>query len=143
MIVLLPFALVTLAAAWDLRTREIPDWISLALLAWACLAASMGLYGLTWPKLGLGLGMGLALSAPLFYVGGLGGGDVKLISSLGAALGPAALLWTLLWMALAGGCLALVAVARGRRDFAYGPAIAIGMAAYLIYPGGILRVISN
>ena len=39
---------VTAALVCDLRTREIPDWIPLAIIAWACLATALGLLKLTW-----------------------------------------------------------------------------------------------
>jgi len=45
----------------------------------------------------------------------------------------------LFWMALAGGLLALIAMARGQRDYAYGPAIAAGYLGYLIWPFGLLQ----
>ena len=65
-------------------------------------------------------------SAAVFYLGGLGGADVKLVAALGAAVGPVSLLCVLFWTALAGGLLALAAKSRGKRDFAYVPAIAAG-----------------
>ena len=58
----------------------------------------------------------LACSAALFYLGGLGGGDVKLMAALGAVVGPMALLCDLFWMALAGGLLALVANLAGKES---------------------------
>ena len=64
--------------------------------------------------------------------GGFGGGDVKLVIALGAALGPLALLSALFWVALSGGLLALIAVIRGRRDLAYVPAIAMGLLVYFV-----------
>jgi prepilin peptidase CpaA len=45
---------------------------------------------------------------PLFLVGGMGAGDVKLLAAFGAWLGPTGTLWAVLWTALAGGVLALV-----------------------------------
>ncbi len=85
--------------------------------------------------------LGLALSAAVFFLGGLGGGDVKLLCAIGAVVGPWAMLSILAWMAVAGGILALLAVARGTRDFAYGPAIAIGLVLETAWPGGLARVL--
>jgi Flp pilus assembly protein protease CpaA len=90
-----------------------------------------------WMVISGGL-VGLAVGATLFRFAKLGGGDAKLIAALGALLGPVGLWFALFWMALAGGGLALIAAARGQRDYAYAPAIAIGFAAYLVYPGGLL-----
>jgi prepilin peptidase CpaA len=52
--------------------------------------------------------IGLALFLPLFVVGGLGAGDVKLLAAFGAWLGPGGVLWAALWGSLAGGGMALV-----------------------------------
>ena len=64
---------------------------------------------------------------------------IGLIAAIGALLGPLGLLFVLFWMALAGGLLSLVALARGQRDYACGPAIALGYLAYLIWPTGVLQ----
>jgi prepilin peptidase CpaA len=136
-----PLALLAAAVVYDLKSREIPDWISLALAAWAVLAAALGLHAAGWLGAAAGLALGFALTAPLFYLGGLGGGDVKLIAALGAALGPLALLSVLFWMAVAGGVLALVAKYRGEKDFAYVPAIAAGLLIYCLWPEGLSYVV--
>ncbi len=141
LVLLLPMVV---ALACDLRTREIPDWIPLLIVVWACLATSLGLlHKVTWPWLDLIAGalLGLGLSAAVFYLGGLGGGDVKLLTAIGAAVGPWALLSILTWMAFAGGILALITAARGKRDFAYVPAIAVGVAVETFWPGGLARVL--
>jgi prepilin peptidase CpaA len=132
---------VVFAVVCDLRTREIPDWIPVGILAWACLATVAGLHEVTWIGLAAGALLGLGPAAVVFYLGGLGGGDVKLLAAIGAAVGP----WTLLsiwaWMAVAGGVLALLAAARGKRDFAYGPAIAVGVLVETLWPGGLAHVL--
>jgi len=135
---------VVFALVCDLRTREIPDWIPLLIVAWACLATATGLlHKVTWPWLDLLAGalVGLGLGAAVFYLGWPGGGDVKLLAAIGAAVGPWALLSILAWMAFAGGVLALVAAARGKQDFAYVPAIAVGVAVETFWPGGLARVL--
>jgi prepilin peptidase CpaA len=132
---------VALALVYDLRTREIPDWIPLLIVAWACLATSRHLHQATWTGLVVGLLLGLGLGAAVFCLGWPGGGDVKLLAAIGAVVGPWTLLSILAWMALAGGALALLAAARGRRDFAYVPAIALGVAVEAFWPGGLARVL--
>jgi Flp pilus assembly protein protease CpaA len=129
------------AVVCDLRTREIPDWIPLGIFAWACLATAVGLHKVTWIGLIAGTLLGLGLGAAVFYFGGLGGGDVKLLASIGAAVGPWTLMSILAWMAVAGGILALVAAARRKRDFAYGPAIAFGVLVETVWPGGLAHVL--
>ncbi len=47
-----------------------------------------------------------------FALGGLGGGDVKLLAALGAWLGPGDVLWLSLYTGVAGGVMALVVSAR-------------------------------
>lgn len=130
--------LLVAASLIDLRTREIPDSISIALLMVGVLAASFGWAGIRWWMVVGGAVLGLVVGYMLFRFANLGGGDAKLVASLGALLGPVGLLFVLFWMALAGGLLALIAVARGQRDYAYGPAIALGYLAYLIWPVGML-----
>jgi prepilin peptidase CpaA len=126
----LPF--LAIATVYDLREREIPDWLSLVLLGWAVAAVATGLSAVGWLGLVGGAALGLAIGAPLFALGAFGGGDVKLVTALGAALGPAALVATLFWVAIVGGVLALVAKWRGQRDLAYVPAIAIGLLIHLV-----------
>jgi prepilin peptidase CpaA len=124
--------LAVVAAVYDLRKREIPDWISLALVGGAVLSTAAGWSQVSWLNLAYGLGLALVLALPFYGLGAFGGGDVKLVVALGAVLGPIGLLGTLFWMALCGGLLAAVAVLRGRRDLAYGPAIALGLVLYWV-----------
>ena len=128
-----PLLFVLLATAHDLRAREIPDAIPLALLGWALIATAFRLHEVGWASMMGGLAIGLLLSGIFFALSGLGGGDVKLIAALGAALGHAAILPVLFWIALAGGVLSLIALSRGRRDLAYLPAIALGLTVYLLW----------
>jgi prepilin peptidase CpaA len=134
--------LVLVATVQDVRSREIPDWISLLLLAWAVLATALGLHPVGWLSLLGGLAIGFVLSTLFFALGGLGAGDVKLLTALGAALGHAAVLFTLFWIALAGGALALVALGRGKRDLAYGPAIALGLFIATVLREGLRHALS-
>ena len=103
--------LVGAAAAMDVAWRRIPNVLTLTGLCVALGLRAMGggpavLDGLA------GAGMGLALSFPLFALGGMGGGDVKLITAVGAFLGPIQLIYALLATALIGGLLALIVSAR-------------------------------
>jgi prepilin peptidase CpaA len=124
------FAIV--ATVYDLRSRVIPDWIAASLLACSALGIAAGLCDLTWTSFAYGAGLGFVLTFPLYALGGFGGGDLKLVVAIGAALGPWALLAVLFWVAISGGILATVALIRGRRDLAYVPAIACGLLLYWI-----------
>lgn len=77
----------------------------------ACMAAAFSWADVRWWMVGSGAALGLLVSVVLFYVSNFGGGDAKLIIGLGALLGPVALWIVLFWMALAGGVLALIALA--------------------------------
>ncbi len=138
---LLTIALVPLliASVYDLRTREVPNWISILLLSVATGAAVMGVAGIRFWMVGSGGLLGLAIGATLFRFAELGGGDAKLIAAIGALLGPVGLVIVLFWMAVSGGVLALIAMARGQRDYAYAPAIAAGYLAYLVWPVGLFQ----
>ena len=50
-----PAGLLTIAAVVDLRSREIPDAIPVALLAWAILSVSCGWVGLAWWEVPVGV----------------------------------------------------------------------------------------
>ena len=112
---LVALLLAAIACASDLRARRIPN--SVVLLGFA-----LGLTGnlLIAGPVGIGSSLaggvvGLVLFLPFFVLGGMGGGDVKLMGALGSIVGP----WSILQLALAaagvGGCCALiVAVWSGR-----------------------------
>lgn len=129
--------LLVTASIADLRTREIPNWISGLMMLIAVNAACFGWGGLRWWLVLTGALAGMALGYASVRFAQFGGGDAKLIAALGALLGPVGLLFLLFWMALAGGVLALIAAARGQRDYAYAPAIAVGYLAYLVWPVGL------
>lgn len=134
LILLLPIVLLLFASIHDLQSREIPDWISVLLILIGITAAGFGWGGVRWWMVITGSLLGLSISAAMFRFAEFGGGDAKLITGIGAILGPVGLLFALFWMAVSGGVLALIAIARGQRDYAYAPAIAAGYLAYLIYP---------
>jgi prepilin peptidase CpaA len=100
-------ATVLLACGIDLRTRRIPNVLTIgaAVLAVGAAAAADGVAGVLTS--GTGWLAGLALFLPLFLVRGMGGGDVKLLAALGAWLGPADVVRVALYGSLAGGVLAI------------------------------------
>lgn len=134
-------SLVVGAAVWDLRTREVPDWIPLAIVCLAAMATAGGWSEVRWSGAILGLLLGFSCSAAVFYLGGLGGADVKLVAALGAAVGPVPILCMLFWTALSGALLAIVARLRGRSDLAYVPAIAAGLLIQTFWPEGLRNVL--
>jgi prepilin peptidase CpaA len=102
----------SLAAVWfDVRERRLPNGLTVVVFCVALiLRAFVGL-----PEVGAGLagaGICFLFAVPFFIVGGLGGGDVKLLTAFGAVLGPDRLLTGLLVMALVGAAMAVAAVVR-------------------------------
>jgi prepilin peptidase CpaA len=117
------------ASVSDLRTRRIPNRLVL-LLAVSGLVFSTALDPLLpglWNGL-RGLAVGLALWLPLYLLGWLGAGDVKLFAAAGAWLGPAGALEGTVYAGLAGGLLALVWLLY-RRGLA-GPALAAAFVRF-------------
>ncbi len=101
-------AIGVLACWYDLRTRRLPNFLTLGGAAVGFLHAiyAGGIWGGTSSL--LGWGVGLALFLPFFALRGLGAGDVKLLACMGAWLGPATTVWAALYSAMAGGVFALV-----------------------------------
>ncbi len=85
---LLLFVLLGIAVATDLRSRRIPNLLLLPALSLALMlhAIDAGMAGLVTAASGLALG--LAMLMPLYAVGGMGAGDVKLLGVIGSFLGP-------------------------------------------------------
>ncbi|WP_037246546.1 A24 family peptidase [Rhodopirellula baltica] len=132
---LLVASIVTCLLAWaclhDVRTREIPDWISVLIGAVAVVSSLLGWLGLSIVWVLAGGVVGLAIAYALFRFAKLGGGDGKLIIALGMLVGPVGILIVLFGTAIAGGVLSLIAMLRGERDYAYVPAIAAGFVGYV------------
>lgn len=103
--------LLALIAAWtDLRSRRIPNWLTVPGLA-VGIAASTALSG--WSGLKdslLGAGLGLILLLPFVLLRSLGAGDWKLAGALGAFSGPAALVDLLLGSIFVAGVMAFALV---------------------------------
>lgn len=99
----------TLWIAWgDVKTRRIPNFLTLGIalggLAYGML--SQGWTGLAAALGGMLLGFGF-LILPYIW-GGMGAGDVKALSALGAWLGPMSTIYLFCYMGIAGGLMALV-----------------------------------
>ena len=126
------FAILGLAVVFDLRSREIPDWLSLCLFGVAVVSTGFGLHKVGWLDLSLGVALGFSVGALLFRLGGFGGGDVKLLASLGGVLGWRNELGVMFWIALWGALFAIVAGLRKEKEFPYAPAIALGLLAFIV-----------
>lgn len=114
------------ATVEDLWRRQVSNWIPIAAL--------VGGVAINWAEQGWWGGLmalagavgGFAVFLVFYLLGGMGGGDVKLMAGFGAILGPSLLLWAALWTAAAGGLFALVAIGfyRLRRWWLKRPAVA-------------------
>lgn len=101
-------AIASLACVTDLRTRRIPNVLSFgaALAGLLYQFVSGGIDGLGHAAFGWFVGAVIFILP--FALGGLGGGDVKLLAALGAWLGPGDVLWLSLYTGVAGGIMAVV-----------------------------------
>jgi prepilin peptidase CpaA len=101
--------LVGLAATIDdVARRQIANWIPAAALA-AGFGWQIGQHGV-WPGAGYalaGAAVGFTVFLIFYLMGGMGGGDVKLMAGFGALLGVSGVLWAALLTAGIGGILAV------------------------------------
>lgn len=107
-------ALAAAACITDVTTRRIPNVLTFGAAAGALMVrgALFGMSGVF--EGGAGWLTGFVLLFPLFFVRGLGGGDVKLVAALGAWFGPGDALWLALYTAVVGGIIGTAyALARG------------------------------
>ncbi len=123
------------AAQTDVQSRTISNAHNLAIAALAPLWWwSLGMA--PWPDMALQFALGFVVFwvfAVLFWIGAMGGGDVKLIAALALWLPLQPFLSMLVIMAIAGGVLTLVmllwhkrARREGQPEVPYGVAIAFG-----------------
>lgn len=98
------------AAFTDIRRRQIDNWLNIAIAAAAPLFWWAN--GLTlWPGVAWQLGIAaltFAVTAALFAIRAMGGGDVKLLTALALWIQPLWFLRLVVVMAIAGGVLTLV-----------------------------------
>jgi prepilin peptidase CpaA len=146
------------AAAVDPRVRRVPHPLTFGTALLGLVLAALHVTAVGLPGACAGMALGLALMLPGHLFGATGAGDVKLFAAFGTLLGPARMLPAFLYVAIAGGVLAVVVASRRRRlgttvertallvrtgggtaavieratennRFAYAPAIAIGALA--------------
>lgn len=120
----------------DLRRRQIPNWLTGAgvMAGLLCGAAKSG-----WVGLGMAAGgaaAGFLLFLIFYLMGGMGAGDIKLLSAFGALLGPSGTIIAGLLAAVAGAVFAgaILLLKPRTRAIPYAPAIVVG--AWLAMLGG-------
>ncbi|RLS52676.1 MAG: prepilin peptidase [Planctomycetota bacterium] len=105
-------AAIMIWAAWiDGKELKVPNWLTFPMVLTGLI------YGLAsggWNGLGLallGMTVGLATMLPIYSVGGMGAGDVKLMAGLGAWLGWEVAWNAFIWTTITGAIMALIMVA--------------------------------
>jgi prepilin peptidase CpaA len=99
------------AAVIDGWKLKVPNWLTLHMVLGGLgfAAYTGGGSALLWAT--MGAIVGLALLLPLYAIGGMGAGDVKLLAGVGAWMGPKLTLGAFATSAVVGGVMALVMVA--------------------------------
>ncbi len=95
----------------DLKTRRVPNLITITLAATGVACAAAGWSGLSVQSSLLGFALGFALMLPGHMLGATGAGDVKLLAGVGAWMGPALTLGAFAATAITGGLMAIAMVA--------------------------------
>ena len=130
----------------DMRARRVPLWLTGGGIGAGLAVAALTTTGvitipgaLALPQSAIGLAAGVLVLLPFVLLGGIGAGDALLLGVVGTWLGWAFVLWTAWWASLAGGVLALIALARGQKTFPYVPALALGAIGAALLPLGFGR----
>jgi prepilin peptidase CpaA len=139
----------------DLTRRQIANWIPLSALAagFGWQIGQSGLVGLLYA--GIGTVAGFSVFLIFYLLGGMGGGDVKLMAGFGALLGFHGLVTAALCTAGVGGIIAVGVLMvralrralggikdlatkqeKGQDSIPYAPAIAMGVWLSLLVPKG-------
>jgi prepilin peptidase CpaA len=109
------FALLVWAAVSDCASRRIPNWLTYTLILGGLVQAVNGGAGVGVGASLLGMLVGFSLTFVFFAVGAMGGGDVKLLTGVGAWLGPWGVLLVFVVEAVAGMAQAIIQAAAQRR----------------------------
>ena len=101
-------SLLLLSLYFDLTKKKIPNFLTFPIMLWGLFIHSFtgGFAGFQFSLYGLLLGLGLFFIP--FVLGGMGGGDVKLLGAIGALQGAQFVFRAALFTALCGGFLAVI-----------------------------------
>ena len=103
--------LIILAIYFDLTQKKIPNFLTLPVMLWGLLSYTYlnQFDGLLFSLYGLLLGIGLFIIP--FALGGMGGGDVKLLGAIGALKGMEFIFFATIYTAICGGIIAIIYMA--------------------------------
>ncbi len=127
----------------DMRTMDIPHALNIAILVLGIISGFL-LPHISWLDRGIGL---VAISVPMFLLtllipNSFGGGDVKLMGAAGVLLGwPALLVAFFIGLVIGGvqGVYILIVQKKNKKTlFAFGPALAIGIAISMFFGHNII-----
>lgn len=122
--------LLATACVYDLRHRRIPNELVAILLGAGLLFALFSLGNARALAMSVaGAAIGFAIWIPLYVIGAIGAGDVKLFAAASTWLGPALTWRAALIAALAGGVLAVAVLLRERRLAGAFQRVALSMSA--------------
>jgi prepilin peptidase CpaA len=107
-------ATVSIACIYDVSASRIPNVLTFTTAALAIVFHSFAPSGAGFAPAILGIVVGLAVFFPLFALGAMGAGDVKLMAAVGGLVGVTSILDVALYGSLAGGMLALIVALRKR-----------------------------
>jgi prepilin peptidase CpaA len=103
------------SALIDMRTRRVPNPLTLGIAVTGLALAATRWSGVTVTGALFGLVLGVALMLPAYVFGAMGGGDLKLFAATGTLLGPKLTLIAFVYTLIAGGLLAVIVALWRRR----------------------------
>jgi len=116
------------AAATDLRSRRIPNVLTFAMILCGVAQSFMSAGTISPTQSLLGLAAGFLLTFPMFAISAIRGGDVKLLTGIGAWVGPGAVLAIFAIEAVVGMVIVLVqASLQGRLTILFRNSAVVGM----------------
>ena len=99
---------VAIATFTDIRSRRVPNWLVLPLMAAGPIVFIVVSGGHGLLESFLGWGLAVMVFGLLNWLGGMGMGDVKLMAAIGAWIGPRQLFLAMILTFLAGGLMAII-----------------------------------
>lgn len=101
------FCLLVIAAVIDYRTYKIPNWLTLAGMAFGLTYNAVFPFQVGFLSASGGLLLGFLIMLPLYVLRAMGAGDVKLMAMVGTFLGVAGTFYAAIFTFIVGGIAAL------------------------------------
>jgi len=109
------FILIVLATYFDITMKRIPNIITFPVILWGLLSYTIvgGFSGTKFSGFGLLAGLGVFIIP--FILGGMGGGDVKLMAAIGALKGWRFVFYTTIYTGIAGGIIVILILIKKKK----------------------------